>query len=488
MARPTSSPTSPASSSHGEEGLRLDTFRIKRVRREGRRARTARRGGRAASPSPGSSRSALPSARRRPRRAAAASGTTSPSASPAAAGATTGPTTAACSSTPTRGPATSRPATRSTPTRPAPPSRSRSARSSSAARAGVRGRVRSKLGLYLTRLSPADIADLLQRHGLAPRKQAGQNFVGDPNTVEAIVADVGIGPDDTIVEIGPGLGSLTLPLADAARRVVAVEIDSGLVEHWHEVVGERARRRGAPRRRVGGRPRRTCRRPLPVRRQPPLQPRHPAGPARPGGPERHRRLRDGAEGGRATLGRRARRRPLRRRLGQAAAAGRRRGRPRISRQVFTPVPRVDSVMVHLRTAGSRWTRGSACRGRRSLRATPQDAAQHTAGRGRRRDRRNGPGRPGPDAHRTGRGAGPDSVSSSSRPPSTEAWSTPIRSVCNTACRCRWAIAMRRTLGSTNRRGVWWRSRPAPSRCASAFRRRSTSSSRSVASATTATTS
>lgn len=89
------------------------------------------------------------------------------------------------------------------------------------------------------RLSPADIADLLDRHGLAPRKQAGQNFVGDPNTVEAIVADARIGPGDTVVEIGPGLGSLTLPLADAARQVTAIEIDSGLVEALAEVVGDR---------------------------------------------------------------------------------------------------------------------------------------------------------------------------------------------------------------------------------------------------------
>ena len=89
------------------------------------------------------------------------------------------------------------------------------------------------------RLSPADVADLLQRHGLAPRKQAGQNFVGDPNTVEAIVADARIGPGDTVLEIGPGLGSLTLPLADAADRVVAVEVDSGLVVALEEVVGGR---------------------------------------------------------------------------------------------------------------------------------------------------------------------------------------------------------------------------------------------------------
>ncbi len=100
--------------------------------------------------------------------------------------------------------------------------------------------LRAQAGPDLSRrLSPVDIADLLDRHGLAPRKQAGQNFVGDPNTVEAITADAAIGAGDTVVEIGPGLGSLTLPLADAAARVVAIEIDSGLVEALADVVGDR---------------------------------------------------------------------------------------------------------------------------------------------------------------------------------------------------------------------------------------------------------
>lgn len=86
------------------------------------------------------------------------------------------------------------------------------------------------------RLSPADIATLLDEHGLAPRRAAGQNFVGDPNTVEAIVADADLAPSDTVVEIGPGLGSLTLALADAAARVVAVEVDAGLVRALRDVL------------------------------------------------------------------------------------------------------------------------------------------------------------------------------------------------------------------------------------------------------------
>jgi 16S rRNA (adenine1518-N6/adenine1519-N6)-dimethyltransferase len=77
-------------------------------------------------------------------------------------------------------------------------------------------------------ITPRVAADLLARHGLAPRRTAGQNFVVDPNTVDRIVAAAQLDPDDTVLEIGPGLGSLTLPLARAVRRVVAVEIDTGL--------------------------------------------------------------------------------------------------------------------------------------------------------------------------------------------------------------------------------------------------------------------
>jgi 16S rRNA (adenine1518-N6/adenine1519-N6)-dimethyltransferase len=78
---------------------------------------------------------------------------------------------------------------------------------------------------------------LLDAHGLAPRKAAGQNFVVDANTVRRIVAAAGIRADDTVLEIGPGLGSLTLGLAEVARRVVAVEIDAGLVRALAETVG-----------------------------------------------------------------------------------------------------------------------------------------------------------------------------------------------------------------------------------------------------------
>lgn len=77
-------------------------------------------------------------------------------------------------------------------------------------------------------VTPSVAARLLDQHGLAPRRTAGQNFVVDPNTVDRIVGAADIATQDTVLEIGPGLGSLTLVLARAARRVVAVEIDSGL--------------------------------------------------------------------------------------------------------------------------------------------------------------------------------------------------------------------------------------------------------------------
>jgi len=61
--------------------------------------------------------------------------------------------------------------------------------------------------------------------GIRPAKQRGQNFVIDPNTVRRIVRASGVGPHDVVVEVGPGLGSLTLALLGNVRRVVAVEVD-----------------------------------------------------------------------------------------------------------------------------------------------------------------------------------------------------------------------------------------------------------------------
>lgn len=85
-------------------------------------------------------------------------------------------------------------------------------------------------------LTPTDVRRLLDEHGLAPRRAAGQNFVGDPNTVRKIVRDADLSPEDLVLEVGPGLGSLTLALAGAVDRVVAVEIDAGLARVLSDVV------------------------------------------------------------------------------------------------------------------------------------------------------------------------------------------------------------------------------------------------------------
>ncbi|WP_148571575.1 16S rRNA (adenine(1518)-N(6)/adenine(1519)-N(6))-dimethyltransferase RsmA [Nocardioides caldifontis] len=74
-------------------------------------------------------------------------------------------------------------------------------------------------------LGPADVRSLAASLDLRPTKQRGQNFVIDPNTVRRIVRASGVGPDDVVLEVGPGLGSLTLALLGAVRSVVAVEVD-----------------------------------------------------------------------------------------------------------------------------------------------------------------------------------------------------------------------------------------------------------------------
>ncbi len=74
-------------------------------------------------------------------------------------------------------------------------------------------------------LGPADVRALAARLDIRPTKQRGQNFVIDANTVRRIVRAAGVGPDDVVVEVGPGLGSLTLALLGEVSRVVAVEVD-----------------------------------------------------------------------------------------------------------------------------------------------------------------------------------------------------------------------------------------------------------------------
>lgn len=88
-------------------------------------------------------------------------------------------------------------------------------------------------------LGPAEVRALADRLGLRPTRQLGQNFVIDPNTIRRIVRAAELRPDDVVVEVGPGLGSLTLGLLGAARRVVAIEIDPVLAAALPETVAER---------------------------------------------------------------------------------------------------------------------------------------------------------------------------------------------------------------------------------------------------------
>ena len=76
-----------------------------------------------------------------------------------------------------------------------------------------------------TLLGPADVRALAAGLDLRPTKQRGQNFVIDANTVRRIVRAAGVGPADVVVEVGPGLGSLTLGLLGEVARVVAIEVD-----------------------------------------------------------------------------------------------------------------------------------------------------------------------------------------------------------------------------------------------------------------------
>lgn len=79
---------------------------------------------------------------------------------------------------------------------------------------------------------------LLRAHGLQPKKSLGQNFLADPSGLNKVIQAAGLSPDDTVLEIGAGLGSLTVLLAQTVRRVIAVEIDRGLIAPLTEAVSE----------------------------------------------------------------------------------------------------------------------------------------------------------------------------------------------------------------------------------------------------------
>ncbi|WP_132993235.1 16S rRNA (adenine(1518)-N(6)/adenine(1519)-N(6))-dimethyltransferase RsmA [Gordonia zhaorongruii] len=87
-------------------------------------------------------------------------------------------------------------------------------------------------------LGPAEIRTLAAELDVRPTKTLGQNFVHDGNTVRRIVTTSGVGAQDVVLEVGPGLGSLTLGLLGTAGRVVAVEIDPKLAQRLPQTVSE----------------------------------------------------------------------------------------------------------------------------------------------------------------------------------------------------------------------------------------------------------
>ncbi len=89
-------------------------------------------------------------------------------------------------------------------------------------------------------LGPAEVRALAAELGLRPTKKLGQNFVHDPNTVRRIVKSAELRPDDVVLEVGPGLGSLTLALLPAVAAVHAVEIDPVLAARLPLTVADRA--------------------------------------------------------------------------------------------------------------------------------------------------------------------------------------------------------------------------------------------------------
>jgi 16S rRNA (adenine1518-N6/adenine1519-N6)-dimethyltransferase len=87
-------------------------------------------------------------------------------------------------------------------------------------------------------LTPGRVRELLERYDLRPSKALGQHYLADPNTARKVARLGGIEPGETVLEVGPGLGSLTLALRQAGAAVVAVEADARLLPALAEVVGD----------------------------------------------------------------------------------------------------------------------------------------------------------------------------------------------------------------------------------------------------------
>jgi 16S rRNA (adenine1518-N6/adenine1519-N6)-dimethyltransferase len=78
-------------------------------------------------------------------------------------------------------------------------------------------------------MSASEVRSLLERHGLAPRRDLGQNFLVDPALARSLVRAAGVSPGESVLEVGAGLGILSRALAEVAERVISLEVDAGLV-------------------------------------------------------------------------------------------------------------------------------------------------------------------------------------------------------------------------------------------------------------------
>ena len=87
--------------------------------------------------------------------------------------------------------------------------------------------------------APSTIRDIKERYGFKLSKSLGQNFLTDKNIIDRIIEGAGIGPEDLVIEIGPGIGVITSEAAETARKVIAVEIDKNLIPILKETLADR---------------------------------------------------------------------------------------------------------------------------------------------------------------------------------------------------------------------------------------------------------
>ena len=85
---------------------------------------------------------------------------------------------------------------------------------------------------------PKNTIEIIQKHNFVFRKQFGQNFLIDPRVLDRIVESSGVGPEDCVLEIGPGIGTMTRKLAEDAKKVIAVEIDDNLIPILQETLAD----------------------------------------------------------------------------------------------------------------------------------------------------------------------------------------------------------------------------------------------------------